>query len=397
MSVAEIEVTKPSFGHGVAVDEESAEKLQLAEVYLVPLGGGRLQLRSSGRTAVMSGGVVEELFPKLLPLLDGTRSERQIVDELRGTVEEARLRGAIKALRDRGFVRVVEEPPASIPDGSAAHYESVARFWGRSEPRWSTVAALREAHVAVVQGGAVLPALVSSLVHFGVGELTLVGDDRIRELDVQQSRHFTRKDVGAKRSEVLAERLPLSKLGVKLEAATEVPSTSVQWQQQLTSATAAVVLVEGPMLFHDWLDAFNAAALEAGLPWTTAALLDSQEIHIGPSVRPGMTACYKCFEHRLKSNMAFLPAYEEFEQFLRAASRDLVDFGHLPPVADIAGGLLAIEVARMISPEQIPLTSGRLMTFRSDTFETAFHPVLKIPRCPACSQTRRRPQERIWS
>jgi hypothetical protein len=37
------------------------------------------------------------------------------------------------------------------------------------------------------------------------------------------------------------------------------------------------------------------------------------------------------------------------------------------------------------------------MTFRSDTFETAFHPVLKIPRCPACSQTRRRPQERIWS
>lgn len=373
-------------------------RLALHEFYVVPMADGALQLRGATKRANLRGALVREVFPLLLPLLDGSLTEVEVLARLADRVSPAKTTQILDALRTKGFLRTVEASPLDvIPAASLEHYETMARFFGQTESPWATLRALRQATVSIVNCTPVAAPLIAALAHFGVGQIRLVGDSPVSSLDVQQSRFFLPDDIGRPKAELLADRLPLSKEGVRFRATPIVPVTKLDWQRSLEGVTMAVALVDGPILFHPWLEAFNAAAIDAGTRWTSVALLDYREIHIGPTILPNVTACYKCFEKRFKSHVAFLEAYDVFERFIQETQAVPKDLGALPPIAEIAANMVALEVVRTLSPEQSPLTSGRLMTFGVTTFETAFHPVLKLPRCPACSPTRSTPAMRIWS
>lgn len=83
-----------------------------------------------------------------------------------------------------------------------------------------------------------------------------------------------------------------------------------------------VVVLPGPLLFYPWLEKLNEAAFALRIPWTTLGLVDPDCVQIGPTIRPGVTACYKCFETRLKSKLSFLGKDESIENiFDRRASK----------------------------------------------------------------------------
>src|SRR5262245_46232515 len=174
----------------------------------------------------------------------------------------------------------------------------------------------KPASVHIVHGGPILPALVSALAGEHIDAIHLIGDDPITDLDVQQCRHYRRSDIGRRPSEVLRER-QLAGSATVLTASQGLPANKLAWQERLAGATFAIALVPGPIPFAPWLEHLNEAALDLGLAWISAALLDGKELHVGPTIVPGETACFRCYEMRYKSNLSHYEAYEQFEAHAR--------------------------------------------------------------------------------
>ncbi len=376
-------------------NSKAAPKLELVEHYSVPFENG-MQVRSATQSAVLSGRIVKDIFPKLLPLLDGTRTKEQLFTELSDVMPAAHVTQVLEFLKQKSLIREVEEVPQELADEDLANYESLARFFGRRGSRYATLAALKSANIGIVNAGPVLPVLVSSLAQFGVKKMHLIGPDALEIVETQQSRFYQGADKKDSRSSVLRNSALAGTKDLQLNIHAVNPVEITDWAEVVRDLSMVVVLLQGPIVFHPWLEKLNAAALAAGMPWTSVALLDGDSIHVGPTIRPGVTACYKCFELRLKSNLARLDSNEAFEAYLHQ-NQERIDFGFLPPVAEIVAGLAAIETVRTLSPDTVARTSGKLMMFNISDLTTTFHPILKLPRCPACSPARNQPSQRVWS
>jgi bacteriocin biosynthesis cyclodehydratase domain-containing protein len=148
-----------------------------------------------------------------------------------------------------------------------------------------------------------------------------------------------------------------------------------------------VLVTDAPVVSLSWVEEFNKAALAAQIPWTSGALLQRSTVHIGPSVIPSQTACWKCFEFRFKSNLGSVTRYEEFQAYVEEMNSYL-DHGNLPVITEFTGALVAFEALR---------TAGTLLTIDLWDMSMDTHAVLKLPRCPHCSSVSSVPQERVWS
>lgn len=269
-------------------------------------------------------------------------------------------------------------------------------FPSRPEAEVDAVSALASAAVTVVGAGAATPALVAGLASSGIGKIRLLGDAPVQSTHVQHSRFLRRADVSKPMSDALRARaLPPGYEG-ELDATAALPETKIDLQRELRGASFVVAVVTGPILFPPWMDVLNEATQDAGIPWTSAAVLEGTELHVGPTIVPGKTACYKCFELRFKSNIPSIEPYLRFEAFIRETGESR-DFGLLPPLADIAGGLAAAETISALHPHRAPRTLGKLLTFHANSYSIDEHPVLRLPRCPSCTPVMNGPARREWS
>jgi bacteriocin biosynthesis cyclodehydratase domain-containing protein len=139
------------------------------------------------------------------------------------------------------------------------------------------------------------------------------------------------------------------------------------------------------------LRAVNKLCLELGRTWTSARTLGSR-VEVGPTIVPGDTACFGCYEHRRESNDPGYP--EDAERAERLALEGLTT-GRL--AVEAADGILAAEVLKLASGFSRPMTYGALFSLDLVTLESGLHPVLKIPRCATCgAPARNRPTTSVW-
>lgn len=167
----------------------TSPKLELVEHYAVPAKNG-LQVRYATHTAMLSGRIVQEIFPRLLPLLDGTRTAGQLCEELGDMMPPDQLVKVLDFLKEKGLVRETEEIPPELNRDELAGYESLMRFFGRRGSRYAVLTALRKARIGIINAGPAVPTLVSSLAHFGVKKIQVIGTDSLDELERQQSRFY---------------------------------------------------------------------------------------------------------------------------------------------------------------------------------------------------------------
>ena len=372
-------------------------KLRLEEAYVVPLSEDRVQVRGATQTTVMHGLVVREVFPHLLPLLDGDRTKGEIVASLGCRFDEKRITKVLDALARRRLLKPVEALPKELPADSTVRYGTIARYFGRTGSRYAALTRFRTSHVVLFGSGAVAYAAASSLIAFGFGRITWVGGGMLSAVDSQQSHRLAPTDAGRPAATVFEAKAPLDLLGVSFTAVDVEPANASDWRHLLEDVDFALAVVSGPALFSPTVQEFNKAALDADVAWTNVAIVGGETIHLGPAVLPGQTACYKCFELRFKSKLESLDAYGAFEDYINAINPPTKDFGCLPPVIEMAANMAALEVVRLADPDGTPTSGGQLITFDTRSFESAAHPVLKIPRCPACGSANERPSPRVWS
>lgn len=325
---------------------------------------------------------------RFLPLLDGGRTVADVLGAMVGHGCDPALTMAMLGVLDRlGSLAEAEAeatgaglagddgPPGEGPSeaGLAAWFQARAGTEDAAAAARSAQATLANAHVVVVGLGRVGAALVEILASSGVG--TLRG---------------LRSGDGSAHEEALADSLAR-------RVATLNPRTNYQELSSMNDGAASPdlwvddegavpLIVYCPDVHHEEVGlALNRISLELGaslLPYRETAF----DVEIGPLVIPGRTACLECYRLRRK---AAEPMGMEPGDPLGQAPNPMLGFSAGAP-------LLAVEVIKFLTRAAFAASQGKLWRLGLFDGTASVHPVLKLPRCPACGVHRRSPPRRLW-
>jgi oxazoline/thiazoline synthase len=323
--------------------------LRIVDHYLVPSDGGATQLRSARNAIRLRGRDVQRIVLRVLPLLDGTRSADQIVDALKEAIAPRDVRAVLDLLGNKSFIERVDPVDEELlPPQERARLDALASYLHDprlGDTRYRGIEALRRARV-LLAGEALPDGLAPALTHAGVGDVRSI-------------------------------------------AASDDEDA---WACALDSVDAAVLWTRGAVWLDERVDAINAAAVRARTPWLICTHASAEAFQIGPTIYPEETACTSCIRRSWRRNTAFLRPHG-------AADADLATPSPAMPsrlAVQLALGVATIEVLRLLSRLQAPISTSRIVTLDLATLQTETFDTIKEPRCPVCGPARNRPMMRIW-
>ncbi len=134
------------------------------------------------------------------------------------------------------------------------------------------------------------------------------------------------------------------------------------------------------------LDEINKIALDLNKPWILTLGVDGINASMGPLFIGRETGCYNCLINRLKSNMEFLPYFNEYENYLRQNKKTSVSGGAPIVMYDIIASIIILEIIKYVTGMGMPLIYKGYLTMDFFSYTVKVHPFLKVPGCPLCSK-----------
>ena len=315
----------------------------------VASGPNTLQIRAgpwSGRVMTIREDDEEDALETLFEKLDGEHALNEILAPYDDADREAIL-GLLQQLREKNVIY-----DAADWDGEVGRpqLQVTPRFTGETASR------LEDSSVLVAGVGELGPQIAADLVRSGVGSVALTS-------------------LGGDTTEGIKDPLGL------LDRLDEEESFEV------TDGDVADVLarVDAAMLATDAdrpeiATAFNEFAHEAGTPWMLAQVRGFDGL-VGPVVFPGETACYRCLERRIESNVQDPKAYAAYRDGL-ADEPTLVSVG-LPSFARTVAGYATVDFLYLLAYGQA-FTVGRSLVLSFLDLSMEINELLKVPRCEVC-------------
>jgi molybdopterin-synthase adenylyltransferase len=321
-------------------------------VSVITLPDGRVVLKRGVRELLLSGETAAATVERLVTLLDEGRSPAEIVAEFPGTS-----RREVEFLL--GFLA------ASGPNGDGGGDGRRRGFYENFGVSADEVEARIAAATAVVVGvNAISRSLVRSLLEEGLGRVVLV------EHPVLDDERGDREWVG--------EAAPADgRLEVGDDAAAAIGDDC-----GILCATCDFGEAEA-------LLELNRLALDANVPFLPAWIADMVG-SLGPLTYPYETACLRCYRLRADANdpgydvALHVRAHETTDGDARLAA------GLLTPMAAVVGEIAAMEVLKAVGQFAPTDTVARLIEINLVSFASTVRRVLKLPRCPDCSDVMRR-------
>lgn len=131
--------------------------------------------------------------------------------------------------------------------------------------------------------------------------------------------------------------------------------------------------------------AINSLALELSFPWL-AAWIEGPNLIVTHVVVPDETACFECLLTRQRRNFPHYDADLAYERYQREhAGTEASDAQAVPPfgthlLAGLAASRTLGHMVGLVPGPPVPF----LLEFSLQLLESVTHPVLRLPRCPAC-------------
>lgn len=380
------------------------ERLKIPDRFtLIPVGDGEFRLHSLSFSLALSARS-GDLIARLLPLLDGAKTIGEILREL-DSYGTDKVRDSIEYLLKAGALeRAGTEDCAPLSTGEVRRFRPQIAFFSHfvarpgAAPARSQVGVpqsgleyqqrIKRAHVAVFGVGRLGSQLIRSLALAGVGKITAVDSQPVEEEDLNCDSWFRPEQRGLNRAQAAGELSAAANSDVAFHAV-QAPEGPAGVSGLLTGCDFAVLCPDqfNPAEYEE----FNLAAMESKTSWTSARLAGF-EFLIGPTIIPGETPCFQCFTLRLKSNLPDYAEYVLVEEYLKKGRLQAETLAITP-----GAGLLALEVLKAITWFMAPATYAHLFSLNLLTLQSKSHPILKIPRCPACGRTgTTRPTIHAW-
>jgi bacteriocin biosynthesis cyclodehydratase domain-containing protein len=354
------------------------------------------QLRAGDdRILILRGRTVSEVFPHLLPHLDGTRTLSDLVHACKDIATEDELIAILERLNEEGIIEdAALAPPSTLTSREQTYYASQLLFFSHfTEDRYAYQAKLHDSHVIVIGLGTIGTAVLIALARSGVGHITGVENNISSCLTTAGS--ATDADISGLMPTALASVLEAKNPGVHFKSI----NTTLYSVEDITGIATAkdvvVLALDKPRAgVHELV---NQVCLKERIPWMTCGSLRSMATIVGPFFVPYETCCYTCYDRRMKSNLEAYHEYMAYEKYLQENEGSLSDYGYLPGFATVTGDLMAVEIIKHLTQCVVPETYGAALCFNFLTLQTELHEALKLPRCPSCGPAAHTPPRAVWS
>lgn len=318
-------------------------------VHIIDLGDQRLQIRSAELSFSLPHKLFVTAFQAIQPLLDGYHDLNLIESSGGENLKPTTIRYLLKILSSHGvLLEGMEVHELPLPEKEISGLQSQFDFWSHffsdgNQP----LAIICKTRIGLVGNGNLIRGINESLRSIGfrnIDQLEWVGTPNDQET---LTRHFG---------------------GVDYLIACQASSN--------------------PKFY----DLINDYCLKSSTRWIKVNIEGTTGL-LGPTIIPYQTACYKCYERRIASNMQDLEDYDIFQKTL-AEVNGSVSEGSLPPLESILSNQVVLELARILTSFAPPQTIGRFYEISGTTLSSKAHPVLRVPRCPACRPPS--PDREIW-
>jgi thiazole/oxazole-forming peptide maturase SagC family component len=352
-----------------------------------------LILRSEyeSETFVLKGEDVLTTFPRLIPLLNGTRSEDEIVAEL-DDLDSQYIRGVLNELMAMGLIETVTS--TALSDEEADRYSLQLVFFSHFTDL-AVQDMLKKSKVTLVGLDQIGSRILTSLALSGVGEIIGIDWNRVTKDDVYQTGFYHTQDIDKARAEVCSEKIKSLNPLIRY---TPVSSEIKEKDDILSIAKeASLLIVSFDEEQNDFLHLINDFCLESKIPWSSCHIEGFRGL-LGPTVIPYQTPCYTCYEIRSSANIKHYEAYMAYRTYRQSHSEKLVHFGRLNSFANTVASAMSLEIVKFLTDIKPLLTYGKTLSIDFLEMKIEMHPILKFPRCPSCGlDAKKMPGEVVWS
>jgi molybdopterin-synthase adenylyltransferase len=242
---------------------------------------------------------------------------------------------------------------------------------------------LMRSHVGVMGASVLGSNVVRNLALTGVGRLTLLGSDVVTEDVIARGGWYRRDQIGRPGPAALAEQI--RELNEQTIVETDELSGTENGAQMPWLGALHLLIVSHDSFYPDVYARVNMACHDARVQWTSVRRRH-WNVEIGPTVIPGVTACFECYEKRRIGAQA--------SDDSASGHPSTVDAGafHLALGAD----WVVVEALKLLTGFGEAASVGRVMMFSPLRMTLTQHRVLRLPYCPRCSTLRDEPPRGAW-
>jgi bacteriocin biosynthesis cyclodehydratase domain-containing protein len=337
---------------------------------------------------VLRGRTVSDVLPVLFNHLDGSLSVAELAEVCKEIVTEEDLREILKTLKAEGVLEdAYIDLPLPVTTDELEFYAEQLSFLAHFErEKYESQRRLKGARVAVVGGGSLGSAVLCSLASMGVGHLALI------DTPGGAAQMIPRPPMTGDGSATAVSWLA----NINPHVHVETLSAASFWNEDAVRGFHVIAVTTDRPEFSVY-EEMNRASLRHGIPWITCSPLNSVEGAVGPFFVPFETCCYRCYDLRVKSNIAGYSEYIAFEAYALKRNGRVPEYGYLPAFPNVLGNLAALELVKHLTGFIPPETYGRVLSINFITLHTQIHEVLKLPRCPDCGPPSHLPPIALWS
>lgn len=330
--------------------------------------------------------VLEDPEGQIASLLTSLRDRPQTVSELHSSlagsgvdVTEEDIGQGIEGLAGLGLIDQADGLTTGDPAVDERHFANLlfyGTFSGLQLTRAELLDRVRNAHVLVLGVGGGGSGVVQCLAGLGVGELTLLDNDRVEPRNFARQFLYRHEDIGRSKVDRAAAWVQAFDPDIKVHTV----NRWVAGPEDLADLTDGVDVISGGLDGHPdvglWM---NEAAVRAGVPLVGGGASRTQMTYY--SVDPGVSSCLAC------------ERFERAEEGSTAAAAESAVLGDLRvtnpligPVSMHTGSLMALEVLRYLTRFQEPVAAGRRHVIDLlDGMAREVTPFPEVPDCPVCA------------
>lgn len=323
---------------------------------------------------------------RLLGLLDGSRSEEEIVAAVRShdpDVPAVDVVAAIEALTDAGYVEDADAPGLaafSAPERERyrRNFEFFSFFSRHPETGHDLQARLKRSRVTVLGVGGLGSYVALELAAAGVGDLLLVDDDLVEAHNLNRQILYTQDDVGKSKVGAAAARIASVNPLIHVTAMDKRVAGIDDARACFAGRDLVICAADRPRVtIYDWL---NAASVAEDVAWIRGAN-DGLSVNTFMHV-PGRTACFECEQRR---SLSLYPWYAAQLRFAKEMVGDRTVNPCTAPVAGLIGSITALEAIKFLSKAATPVTYNCKLTIDLQTLDTRVTEGSRDPQCPVCA------------
>lgn len=307
--------------------------------------------------------------------MDGTRTIEQLAESTGGAASADQVTDLVRRMSEHRLL-VQGRPDRAGPE--APHDRQLAFFSDFMPDPTVAQDALARSRVLIIGLGTIGGMIADHLARAGVGSIRAVDPDTVAETNLARHALFEHTDVGRRKIDAARDRLLARCPGLRIETECRAIESVQDVEATVGDADIVVDCADQPSVARtsEWV---GRACMRRRVPHVLCGGYRTHLGFVGPTVLPGQSACWKCFETDYLENDLFGKSGWTPLPVSRPTG------GSLGPLGAVVAGLHAWEAIRVLTG----LVPPRMLNCKAEidfvTLTLQFYQVAANPACSECA------------